>query len=352
MLEMDPADSYVRELPERYDLGPAAGYPSAHGPSDPYDLGGPYQQAQYQQGPYQQGPYGTASFETVAFETSPLNDNARRAGGYSYPPVTGRRPAARAPKRAPSKRGRQKTSGPRRTPAAIASLIEPRGRRGTRKKRSSLRRMGLVYPIGAAAIVIVAGMMVVASLVAPKLSGTGGVAAFEAITNSKALAALEAERQTLIDMHSAAETYTVSSKPKVVSPSQVVALAQAAANDGVAASSSSTATSDGPAGSAPDPGSAEAIAYTLLPSYGFSQSTQWGCLYDIWQRESDWVYDAENASGAYGIPQSLPAGKMATAGSDYLTDPRTQIIWGLGYIQATYGSPCAAWDFELANGYY
>ena len=316
MLEMDPADSCVRELPERYDLG------------------GPYRQAQYRQ-----AQYGTASFATAPFDNS-----AQQAGRHSYPAVTAWRPAARELKRAPSGRGRrQQKTGWLRTPAAG---------RGTRKKRSLLRRLGLVYPVAAAAIIIVAGMLVVASLVAPKLSGTGGVAAFEAITNSKALTALEAERQTLIDMHAAAETYTVSSKPKVVSPAQVVALAQAAANDGVAASSSSTATSDGPAGPAPDPGSAEAIAYALLPSYGFSQSTQWGCLFDIWQRESDWVYDAENASGAYGIPQSLPAGKMATAGSDYLTDPRTQIIWGLDYIQATYGSPCAAWNFELANGYY
>ena len=69
-------------------------------------------------------------------------------------------------------------------------------------------------------------------------------------------------------------------------------------------------------------------------------------------RESGWVYDAENASGAYGIPQALPASKMASAGSDYLTNPRTQIIWGLGYIKSTYGTPCGAWDFELANGYY
>jgi hypothetical protein len=43
---------------------------------------------------------------------------------------------------------------------------------------------------------------------------------------------------------------------------------------------------------------------------------------------------------------------MASAGADWETDPRTQIIWGLGYIKDVYGSPCAAWDFELANNYY
>ena len=191
---------------------------------------------------------------------------------------------------------------------------------------------------------------------APGANVTGAAGAFEAVTNSKALSALEAERQTLIDMNTAARTFSVAAKPKMVSPSQVEASAQASSN---AASSSSGTTSSGsgettstPTGPTPDPGSAEAIAYALLPSYGFSQSSQWGCLYDIWMRESGWVYDAENASGAYGIPQALPASKMASAGSDYLTNPRTQIIWGLGYIKSTYGTPCGAWDFELANGYY
>ena len=93
------------------------------------------------------------------------------------------------------------------------------------------------------------------------------------------------------------------------------------------------------------------IAYGLLASFGFSTS-QFGCLQDLWQRESGWSYDAENPSGAYGIPQSLPGSKMAAAGADWETDPRTQIIWGLGYIKNVYGSPCAAWDFELANNYY
>ena len=69
-------------------------------------------------------------------------------------------------------------------------------------------------------------------------------------------------------------------------------------------------------------------------------------------QESGWSYDAENASGAYGIPQALPGSKMASAGADWQTDPATQIRWGLGYIKAIYGNPCGAWAFEEANGYY
>jgi hypothetical protein len=102
---------------------------------------------------------------------------------------------------------------------------------------------------------------------------------------------------------------------------------------------------------APDPGSAQAIAYGLLGSYGFS-TDQWGCLDDLWQEESGWRYNAENPSGAYGIPQALPGSKMASAGPDWQTDPTTQIEWGLGYIQSTYGSPCNAWAHEEADGWY
>ena len=81
-------------------------------------------------------------------------------------------------------------------------------------------------------------------------------------------------------------------------------------------------------------------------------TSQWGCLDDLWYRESGWVYNAENASGAYGIPQALPGSKMASAGADWQTNPTTQIKWGLGYIKGRYGTPCDAWGFWQANGWY
>ena len=83
-----------------------------------------------------------------------------------------------------------------------------------------------------------------------------------------------------------------------------------------------------------------------------SAPDQWGCLDDLWQQESGWNYEAENASGAYGIPQALPGSKMASAGPDWETDPTTQIKWGLGYIKGDYGTPCGAWDHEEADGWY
>ncbi|HYN66891.1 MAG TPA: hypothetical protein VES93_08370 [Ornithinibacter sp.] len=88
----------------------------------------------------------------------------------------------------------------------------------------------------------------------------------------------------------------------------------------------------------------KAVARMLLPEYGFSQA-QWSCLDRLWVGESDWRWSAENpSSGAYGIPQSLPARKMATVADDYRTNPVTQIKWGLDYIKRSYGTPCNALD--------
>ncbi|MBM6402755.1 hypothetical protein JQN72_00660 [Phycicoccus sp. CSK15P-2] len=88
----------------------------------------------------------------------------------------------------------------------------------------------------------------------------------------------------------------------------------------------------------------KSVARLLLPEYGFSEA-QWPCLDQLWIGESDWRWFAENpSSGAYGIPQSLPASKMATAGSDWRTNPATQIRWGLDYIRSSYGTPCNALD--------
>ena len=93
------------------------------------------------------------------------------------------------------------------------------------------------------------------------------------------------------------------------------------------------------------------IARAMLAARGWSG--QFGCLDSLWQRESGWNYQAYNASsGAFGIPQALPGGKMASAGSDWRTNPATQISWGLGYIASVYGSPCSAWAHSQAKGWY
>jgi hypothetical protein len=94
------------------------------------------------------------------------------------------------------------------------------------------------------------------------------------------------------------------------------------------------------------------IAASLLGSYGWD-SGQFSCLDALWVRESDWNPYAQNSSsGAYGIPQALPGSKMASSGSDWATNPETQIKWGLSYIRASYGSPCGAWYHSESYGWY
>ena len=98
----------------------------------------------------------------------------------------------------------------------------------------------------------------------------------------------------------------------------------------------------------------KAAARQLMPEFGFGQG-QWSCLDRLWIGESGWKWNAENpSSGAYGIPQSLPARKMATMGSDYRTNPVTQIRWGLDYIKKSYGTPCNAlsqWNSRSPHWY-
>ncbi|MFE2302045.1 transglycosylase SLT domain-containing protein [Streptomyces sp. NPDC059445] len=91
----------------------------------------------------------------------------------------------------------------------------------------------------------------------------------------------------------------------------------------------------------------QAMAAQMVPSGQFQ------CFSNIVNHESSWNYHAVNASsGAYGLFQALPAGKYASAGSDWQTNPATQIKWGLNYMNSRYGSPCEAWSFWQANSWY
>ncbi len=90
------------------------------------------------------------------------------------------------------------------------------------------------------------------------------------------------------------------------------------------------------------PAEAQSYASGQMGAYGWGGG-QFDCLVRLWTGESGWRANAYNdSSGAYGIPQSLPASKMASAGSDYVTNAATQIDWGLGYISNRYGTPCEA----------
>jgi hypothetical protein len=95
------------------------------------------------------------------------------------------------------------------------------------------------------------------------------------------------------------------------------------------------------------------IARQIMKNKFGYDDDDYSCFNNIIIRESMWKIDATNpSSGAYGIPQALPGSKMASAGSDWRTNPATQITWALGYIKDRYGSPCEAWSFKRAKGWY
>jgi len=99
-------------------------------------------------------------------------------------------------------------------------------------------------------------------------------------------------------------------------------------------------------------GSPRQIATQMLGQFGWKTS-QFSCLEPLWYHESGWNPSAENpSSGAYGIPQALHGSMMASAGSDWRTNPATQIRWGLTYIHDRYGSPCGAWSHEQSANWY
>ena len=120
----------------------------------------------------------------------------------------------------------------------------------------------------------------------------------------------------------------------------------------VGTAKSQTFSSSAPSAPAPSPGTAKAIARDLVAQRGWGDA-QYNCLVVLWDNESSWNVHASNPySGAYGIPQALPGSKMSTAGPDWQNNARTQITWGLGYIADRYGTPCGAWSFWQANGWY
>lgn len=96
----------------------------------------------------------------------------------------------------------------------------------------------------------------------------------------------------------------------------------------------------------------QAYAKQRCYDYGWSDY-DFNCLVKLWNRESGWRVTACNrTSGAYGIPQALPASKMASAGPEYRTNYMTQINWGLSYISGRYGSPSSAWNHSQSKGWY
>lgn len=103
-----------------------------------------------------------------------------------------------------------------------------------------------------------------------------------------------------------------------------------------------------------------ALGRELMLERGFA-AEEWSCLEALWTRESNWNHLAANpTSSARGIPQAMMSAHFGaswrdpsnTAAQQYLSDPATQIRWGLDYIAGRYTTPCAAWGHSQAKGWY
>jgi hypothetical protein len=198
----------------------------------------------------------------------------------------------------------------------------------------------------AAAVVIAVGAKIVIGQVSAPAQADRLASLVSGFQHSHVAAELVQQREHIILMTAATKSFKIVGHPKMATV-PTPATNPTSASGGTSGGGGAPIVPTAP----PDPGTAEAIAYKMLPSFGFS-TDQFGCLNDIWTRESGWRYNAENASGAYGIPQALPGSKMASAGANWMTDPATQIDWGLGYIKSVYGTPCEAWVFWQAHGWY
>lgn len=100
---------------------------------------------------------------------------------------------------------------------------------------------------------------------------------------------------------------------------------------------------------------AEIKKLDALLNPAFSRDKVHPCLRDIIDAENPrWDPQAWNyqGSGAYGLPQALPGHKMASAGSDWRTNPWTQIKWMMSYTITRYGGPCEARSARFGKGWY
>lgn len=102
-------------------------------------------------------------------------------------------------------------------------------------------------------------------------------------------------------------------------------------------------------------------AVLQLEAHGFAIS-EWPCVDRLIWYESGWNKSAGDAMASgkfdptktWGLPQAMPASKMAAFGRNYRTSALTQLKWFYDYVGKTYGTPCgawAAWKERAATGY-
>jgi hypothetical protein len=208
--------------------------------------------------------------------------------------------------------------------------------------------------VGILVLGLVGGILLSADRRAEQKDVQAGVAAMHEADEIQALKVSLADEWRANAPQRAAEAQAqAKANAAAKSAAQVASRANNAARDALTASRSQTRTT--PKVNVPKSCSAfsgnQGIGCALMLQAGFGLD-QMSCLVNIWNKESGWKTTAANGSGAYGIPQARPASKMAAYGSDYLTNPATQIKWGLDYIKDRYTSPCGAWSFWGSHNWY
>lgn len=88
---------------------------------------------------------------------------------------------------------------------------------------------------------------------------------------------------------------------------------------------------------------------TIMALAGINVDADYAYVDFIVKHESGWRPLARNPSGAYGLCQSLPGSKMASAGADWETNPVTQLKWCHGYAQARYKGWAGAYNYWLSH---
>jgi hypothetical protein len=132
------------------------------------------------------------------------------------------------------------------------------------------------------------------------------------------------------------------------------ALSTALRSATTAAAQAALAAASGPGIAGPGGGNAllnARLAQTMMPAWG--SGAQWAAWDDLEMREAGWNQFARNpGSGAYGIPQALPPGKMGAAANPPQSNPHAQISWMINYIEGRYGNPINADSHERAYHWY
>jgi hypothetical protein len=164
-----------------------------------------------------------------------------------------------------------------------------------------------------------------------------------------------AEKKAEDDKQKAASSNTGSSSNSGVSPestSGAPSAARNAAKTQAAPASPAEPSASNPA-PAPAPNGVTSAAENKEYARSILSAADFACTDQLAVRESGWSTTATNpSSGAYGVAQSLPASKYASAGADWKTNGKTQVNWMISYMNERYGSPCAALAHSHAVGWY